>query len=69
MLARGRVPEIFVLTRVPPDRAWETEERRQIFFWRNISPDTLPIWYPPQTRKGIEVEIGRVDLMNVRDGG
>jgi hypothetical protein len=69
ILAAGHSPEVFVLVRVPPDGSWQNEERCQIKLWRAVTDQQLPIIYPPQTAKSIDVEIRKVDLMNVRDGG
>ena len=69
ILDAGHSPEVFVLVRVPPDRSWQHEERRQIRLWRTITNQELPIMYPPQTPKSIDVEIRKVELLNVRDGG
>ncbi|WP_457645209.1 hypothetical protein [Profundibacter sp.] len=69
MLAAGYSPEVFVLVRVPPDGSWQHEERRQIKLWRTITDQELPIAHPPQTPKSIDVEIRKVELLNVRDGG
>ena len=69
ILNAGHSPEVFVLVRVPPDGSWQHEERHQIKLWRAITHQELPIIFPPQTPKSVDVEIRNVELLNVRDGG
>ena len=69
LIALNLKPKIFVLRRVPPSESWEVAEREEIIRWRAFSSNQLPLVHPPQTPKSNEVEIRRVSLTNVQNGG
>ncbi len=65
----GGEPVIFVLERIPAGLDWRLAERYWIDRCRVWPAVDLPHLHSPQTPKSTSVLIGRVDLLNLRDGG
>jgi len=67
IMARGRIPQVFVIEKVTDASQADAREIAWIQFFALIPDEQLPYRVKPQTPKSAEVILQSVSLRNVRD--
>jgi len=67
IMARGRIPQVFVIEKVTDASQADAREIAWIQFFARLGADQLPYLVKPQTPKSTEVVLQSVYLRNVRD--